>query len=66
MNIVSDWIRRVITDSQAVVLLLLLLLGVLVVMFMGRMLAPVIAALVVAYLLEGLVNYLEQIGRAHV
>lgn len=60
MNIVSDWIRRVITDSQAVVLLLLLLLGVLVVMFMGRMLAPVIAALVVAYLLEGLVNYLER------
>ncbi len=58
MNIISDWIRRVLTDTQAIVLLLILLLGLAVVLLMGRMLAPVIAAVVVAYLLEGLVSWL--------
>ncbi|MDX1604566.1 MAG: AI-2E family transporter [Candidatus Competibacterales bacterium] len=60
MNIVSDWIRRVLTDSQAVVLLVLLFLGLAVIMFMGEMLAPVFAGLVLAYLLEGPVQYLQQ------
>lgn len=60
MNIVSDWIRRALTDSQAVVLVVLLLIGLGVVMFMGEMLAPVFAGLVIAYLLEGLVRYLER------
>jgi putative permease len=60
MNIVSEWIRRVLTDSQAVVLVVLLLTGLGVIMFMGEMLAPVLAGLVIAYLLEGLVRYLER------
>lgn len=60
MNIVSDWIRRALTDSQAVVLVVLLLIGLGVIMFMGEMLAPVFAGLVIAYLLEGLVRYLER------
>lgn len=60
MNVISDWIRRVLTDSQAVVLLALLLLGLGIIMFMGEMLAPVLAGLVLAYLLEGLVGLLER------
>lgn len=60
MNIIRDWIHRVLIDPEAVVLLLLLLLGLGIIVFMGRMLAPVFAGLVIAYLLEGLVRYLEQ------
>lgn len=60
MNIISDWIRRVLIDPQAVVLLVLLLLGLAVIIFMGQMLAPVFAGLVIAYLLEGIVRYLER------
>ncbi len=60
MNIVRDWIHRVLIDPEAVVLLLLLLLGLGIIIFMGRMLAPVFAGLVIAFLLEGLVRYLER------
>ena len=61
MNIVSAWFRRVFTDTQAVILIVLLLLGTLVVLFMGNMLAPVIAGIIIAYLLEGLVTYLGRL-----
>jgi putative permease len=62
MNILSAWFRRVLTDPQAVVLFVLLLVGSAVILFMGQMLAPVIAAIVLAYLLEGLVAYLRRCG----
>lgn len=61
MNIISSWFRRVLTDPQAVILFMLLLVGSAVILFMGQMLAPVIAAIVLAYLLEGLVVYLGHI-----
>ena len=59
MNIVSAWFRRLMTDQQAVVLLVLLVASLTVVLVMGEMLAPVLAGLVIAYLLEGLVGFLE-------
>ena len=59
MNIVSAWFRRILTDQQAVVLLVLLFASLAVVLVMGDMLAPVLAGLVIAYLLEGLVGFLE-------
>jgi len=59
MNIVSAWFRRIMTDQQAVVLLVLLIMSLAVVLLMGEMLAPVLAGLVIAYLLEGLVGFLE-------
>ena len=59
MNIVSAWFRRILTDQQAVVLLVLLFVSLAVVLVMGEMLAPVLAGLVIAYLLEGLVGFLE-------
>lgn len=62
MNIVIAWFRRILSDTQAVVLVLLLLAGTVVVLFMGQMLAPVIAAIVIAYLLEGIVQYLMRMG----
>lgn len=62
MNLIKEWYRRYFTDPQAVVLAVLLLIGFSVVLFMGRMLAPVLASLVIAYLLEGIVHLLEARG----
>jgi putative permease len=62
VKIISDWFRRYLTDPQAVILLLLLVLGTAIVLLMGEMLAPVIAGIVIAYLLEDLVQLLQRIA----
>ena len=61
-NIFSQWFKRRFSDPQAVFLALFLLIGFSVVIYMGRMLAPVIASIIIAYLLESSVTRLEQRG----
>jgi len=58
----SDWTRRVLPNSQAVSLAILLIVGFVMVLSLARMLMPVFAALVIAYLLEGLVAIGEREG----
>ncbi len=58
----NDWFRQHFSDPQVAILALFLALGVLVVALFGRMLAPVLASLVLAYLLEGGVQRLERLG----
>lgn len=62
MNLVRQWFQRYFSDPQALILLVLLVLFFLVVLTMGNMLAPILASLVIAYLLEGLVRILIRIG----
>jgi len=49
----NSWYRRYFTDPQAALLVVLLVLGFAIVFTMGKMLAPLIAAIIIAYLLEG-------------
>ena len=58
----KDWYHRNFSDPQVVILAILLILGVVLVMTFGKMLAPVFASVVVAYLLEGLVARLVKWG----
>lgn len=60
MNVVLDWIKRLFSDPQAVALLMVLLSGMIIILVFGGYLAPVLAALVLAYLLEGPVSMLEK------
>lgn len=60
MKIISDWFRRYLADPQTVILLVLLLLGTAVVLLMGQMLTPVIAGIIIAYLLEDFVQVLQR------
>ena len=62
VKILTDWFRRFLSNPQLVFLTLLLGVGFAVVLTMGNMLAPVLASIVVAYLLEGLVAQLERLG----
>ncbi|MBL1143062.1 MAG: AI-2E family transporter [Proteobacteria bacterium] len=57
---ISRWYRRYFTDPQASLLVVLLVVSVAILMTMGKMLAPLFAALVIAYLLEGAVFKLEK------
>ena len=62
MNLIRGWFQRFFSDPQAVILALLLVIGFVVVLTMGQMLAPVFAALVLAYLLDGVVLALQERG----
>jgi len=59
---IADWFRRNLSDPQVVLLTVLLGIGLLVIVYLGDMLAPVLASVVIAYLLEGLVGLLERRG----
>ena len=60
MKIISDWFQRLFNDPQAVILTVVLAVGISVVLVMGRDLAPVLASMVIAYLLEGVVQLLQR------
>ena len=54
----NKWYQRYFTDPQAVLLVILLGLSFVVIYFMGGMLAPMLAAVIIAYMLEGPVRKL--------
>lgn len=60
MQVITDWFKRYFSDPQVVFLTLFLLLFFGIVITMGDMLAPVLASIVIAYLLEGIVALLEK------
>ncbi len=62
MEIVRQWYRRYFTDPQVIILALLLVAGFAVVLTFGEMLAPVLASVVIAYLLDGIVEKLQRWG----
>ena len=59
-EIVSNWYRRYLSHPQAVLLVIFLVVSALTVAYFGRMLAPLIASVVIAYLLEGTVMALQE------
>lgn len=62
MNVIRQWFERYFSDPQAILLGVLLLIGFGVVVFLGNMLTPVLASIVIAYLLEGAVRMMERRG----
>ncbi len=61
-NLLGRWFRKYFSDPEGVILAVLLIFGFTVVIFFGDMLAPVLASVVIAYLLEGIVRLLESRG----
>ena len=62
MQLIRDWFRRHFDNPQVIGLAVVLLAGLAGIIFLGNILAPVLASLVVAYLLEGIVRKLEHWG----
>ncbi|MCB1866074.1 MAG: AI-2E family transporter [Chromatiales bacterium] len=60
MNTLTAWFKRTLADPQIVYLSIALIVGFAIVLSMGEMLAPALAGVVIAYLLEGLVRPLER------
>lgn len=59
---IRSWYDRNFSDPQVVILAILLVVGLVAVLMFGKMLAPVLASVVIAYLLEGLVLRLQRLG----
>jgi len=57
---ISLWFRRQLANPQIVTLGLIILIVTGIIYFFGGMLAPLLAAIVIAYLLEGLVERLQR------
>lgn len=62
MDSIRDWFRRHFNNPQVVALGIVLVAGFALVMTVGDMLAPVLASVVIAYLLDGLVDTLGRRG----
>ena len=60
MQIIREWFHRHFSDPQVLILFFVLLGGTVAILTLGRIMAPVLASLVIAYLLEGLVGFLER------
>lgn len=55
------WFHRYFSDPQIVILAFMLLVGFILIFFLGNMLTPFFAALVIAYLLDGMVIRLQRL-----
>ncbi len=62
MNLFTDWFKRSFSDPQVVILGLFLIIGLAIIIGLGSWLAPMFAAVVIAYLLEGIVGRLRKFG----
>ncbi len=65
IDVLRDWYDRHFSDPQAIILALILLIGFLLIAFLGKVLTPVIAAVVIAYVLEGVVAKLCKLKVPH-
>ena len=60
MKPIRDWFHQTFSNPQVLILTCVLLIAVAAIVFVADMVAPVIAAIVIAFLLDGLVRWLEQ------
>lgn len=61
-KLVNDFLDRYFHDEESIILVILLLLVVVILVFFGEVLAPLISAVIIAYLMQGVVNILLRYG----
>ncbi len=62
LEMLMQWYRRRFSDPEAIALLVILLAGFCILFFFSGLLAPLLVALVIAYLLEWPTARLQRIG----
>ncbi len=62
LDIFRKWYKRYLSEEESVLLLVLLTVSVVLLMTIGDILAPVLAAIVLAYLAQGLSGLLQRYG----
>ena len=62
IEMLQAWYEKHFSNPQVVILALFLIFGAVVILFWGNLLAPVLASLVIAYVLEGMVKQFCRFG----
>ena len=62
INVIKGWFEKHFSDPQAVILVAILVLGLILVLYWGSILTPVLAGIVIAYILEGMVKKFCYLG----
>jgi len=62
IDVIKEWIEKHFSDPQAILLVTFLVLGVVLVLYWGHILTPVLAGVIIAYVLEGLVRKFIKLG----
>ncbi len=62
IDVIKGWFEKHFSDPQAIILISILILGAILVLYWGKVLTPVLAGIVIAYVLEGLVCRLQHLG----
>ena len=61
-EVLTRWYERYLSEEEAVILLVMLAMAFTVMLFFGDILAPVLVAVILAYLMQGVANVLRQRG----
>jgi len=64
-KVFGSWIERYFSDEEALLLVVFLTVALIVVITLGGMLAPVFAGIIVAFLMQGMVEKLKDAGMRH-
>ncbi|MFT5484840.1 MAG: putative permease, partial [Halieaceae bacterium] len=62
LDVFRRWIDRYFHHEEAILLLVIIVAGIVAVVMMGGTLAPVIASMILAYLMQGISSRLQRIG----
>lgn len=61
-EVLTRWYQRYLSEEEAVILLMLLIVAFVVMLMFGDILAPVLVAVILAYLMQGVANVLRHRG----
>lgn len=62
IDVVKSWFNKHFSDPQAVILVSIIVFGGILVLYWGAILTPVLAGIIIAYVLEGLVKQISAVG----
>lgn len=65
IKIFRNWLDRYFSNEEALLLLLLIAACLIAIMSLGQVLAPMIASIIIAFLMQGMVSRLRQWGSPH-
>jgi len=66
INVFKGWLERYFADEEAVLVAILIAVGLAIIVTLGDVLAPMISALIIAFLMQGIVLRLKAWGVSHI
>ncbi|MFT5032370.1 MAG: putative permease, partial [Bacteroidia bacterium] len=62
ITIIRNWVNRLFAEEETVVLLLLLIVALVLIVTLGGVLAPLIASIVFAFMMQGMLGQMTRRG----